>query len=220
MNTFGERLTYALKNAKMTQQQLADLLGIKQQSVQHACSPRAKGSKHSLRMAEILEVNPGWLSHGIGDNSSSDSNLQARIAWYNSVDEEETSTDNVPLIEMSQILSIKDQTGLTTIACAAKHSSNSYAVRVNDNTMSVQHGRSYPEDSIIFVDPDKADSAKHGDRVIALLESKTGEKIPTFKQYGEANGQRYLQPLNIQYPVMTQEFEIVGLVIGMWVSED
>lgn len=219
MNTFGERLTSALKNAKMTQQQLADRLGIKQQSVQHACSSRAKGSKHSLKMAEILEVNAGWLSHGIGDSFINSRNLQSRLDWYNSVDKNITK-GNVPLIDMSDVPHIENLTEFNSIACAAPHSSTSYAIRVNDNTMTAQYGRSYPEGCIIFVDPEKAEAAENGDRVIALLETKEGKKISTFKQYGEANGQQYLQPLNIQYPVITQEFEIVGLVIGMWVEEN
>jgi SOS-response transcriptional repressor LexA len=81
--------------------------------------------------------------------------------------------------------------------------------------MTAQYGRSYPEGSIIYIDPDRAHEAKPGDRVFAIIEGK----IPSFKLYGEADGERYLQSINLQYPIITRQFEITGLVIGMWMPE-
>ncbi len=101
------------------------------------------------------------------------------------------------------------------IPCPADHGPNTFATRVKDNTMTAQYGRSYPEGSIIYIDPDRAHEAKSGDRVLALIEGR----IPSFKLYGEADGERYLQSINLQYPIITREFEITGLVIGMWIPE-
>jgi SOS-response transcriptional repressor LexA len=102
------------------------------------------------------------------------------------------------------------------IPCPTDHGDHTFATRVKDNTMTSQYGRSYPEGSIIFIDPDRANEAQSGDRVLAMIEGT----IPTFKQYGEADGERYLQSINLQYPIITREFEITGLVIGMWMPED
>jgi SOS-response transcriptional repressor LexA len=101
------------------------------------------------------------------------------------------------------------------IPCPADHGPNTFATRVKDNTMTAQYGRSYPEGSIIYIDPDRAHEAKSGDRVLALIEGR----IPSFKLYGEADGERYLQSINLQYPIITRPFEIKGLVIGCWIPE-
>src|SRR5690606_28767987 len=62
--TFGERLKLAMRKAKITQAEMAEKLGITQQSVQFACSPKSKSSKHTERMAEILGVSASWLAFG------------------------------------------------------------------------------------------------------------------------------------------------------------
>lgn len=121
----------------------------------------------------------------------------------------------VPLILWDQVKNAEDQKLATMIPCPTDHGPRTFATRVNDNTMTSQMGRSYPEESIIYIDPDRASEVKSGDRVLALIEGE----IPTFKLYGEADGARYLQSINLQYPIITREFEIIGLIIGMWTPE-
>lgn len=122
----------------------------------------------------------------------------------------------VPLFEWSQIENNDRSTPIKYIFCPEDHGPNTFATRVKDNTMTAQYGRSYPEGSIIFVDSDKVNEAKHGDRIIAALEGN----IFTFKKYGLADdGQEFLESINLQYPIITREFEIKGLVIGMWIPE-
>jgi SOS-response transcriptional repressor LexA len=121
----------------------------------------------------------------------------------------------VPLILWDNVNDFENQKLATMIPCPTDHGPRTFATRVNDNTMTAQYGRSYPEGSIIYIDPDRANAAKSGDRVLAVIEGKT----PTFKLYGEADGGRYLQSINQQYPIITREFEIVGLIIGMWTPE-
>jgi SOS-response transcriptional repressor LexA len=131
----------------------------------------------------------------------------------NSTSEEDKST--VPLIEWNQLTDPSAKKLATFIPCPTSHGPNTFATRVKDNTMTAQYGRSYPEGSIIYIDPDRAHEAKPGDRVFAIIEGK----IPSFKLYGEADGERYLQSINLQYPIITRQFEITGLVIGMWMPE-
>ena len=126
-----------------------------------------------------------------------------------------TNSHTVPLIEWDQLTHQKENKPTTSILCPTSHGPNTFATRVKDNTMTSQYGRSYPEGSIIYIDPDRADRVKPGDRVLAIIE----ESIPSFKLYGEADGERYLQSINLQYPIITRAFEITGLVIGMWIPE-
>lgn len=219
MKNFGERLKAALAHSGMTQQQLADRVGISQQLINYATSARAKGSKYSLQMAIALRVSPEWLSSGEGvmlEPRRTFPEVEQRQKWLLGLEDDEVQSNDVLFIEMDDIVDIENSQASTLISCPTKHSNMAYATRVKDNTMTAQYGRSYPEGSIIFVDPERAKEAKNGDRVIAIIEGK----IPTFKQYGEADGQRFLQPINLQYPSITREFEIVGLVIGLWIPEN
>jgi SOS-response transcriptional repressor LexA len=124
--------------------------------------------------------------------------------------------NTVPLVDWKQLTEPKAHEIAPLIPCPTAHGPNTFATRVKDNTMTAQYGRSYPEGCIIFIDPDRADKAQPGDRVYALIEGK----IPSFKQYGDADGERYLQSINLQYPIITRPFEIKGLVIGCWIPEN
>lgn len=88
---------------------------------------------------------------------------------------------------------------------------HAYALRVKGDSMvnPIPGGHTYPEGSIVYVDPDAA--VTNGCRVIA--------KIPdadeaTFKVYAEDAGKRWLKPLNPQYPIieMTEGMVICGVV--------
>lgn len=81
--------------------------------------------------------------------------------------------------------------------------------------MTAPHGRSYPSDAIIFVDPDRAGSARNGDLVIATV---AGTDEVTFKMLVKDAGVSYLRPLNPAYLPITQEFRVIGKVIGMWIA--
>lgn len=148
----------------------------------------------------------GWL-----DTDHSNEDINSTTAQ---IEPSEVLT-GTPLIEWELLTDPRAYKLAALIPCPAEHGPNTFATRVKDNTMTAQHGRSYPEGSIIYIDPDRADEAKSGDRVFAIIEGE----IPTFKQYGEADGERYLQSINLQYPIITREFEITGLVIGLWIPE-
>lgn len=218
METFGERLKTALKRADMTQQQLADRLGVTQQSIQYACSPKGKGSKHALAISKILNVKADWLTYGIGSIQPSASEMVENAIGpkLDNLEKNIIRSISTPLIEWNQLTDPRAQKLATLIPCPTDHGPNTFATRVKDNTMTAQYGRSYPEGSIIYIDPDRAHEAQPGDRVFAIIEGE----IPSFKLYGEADGERYLQSINLQYPIITREFEVKGLVIGMWMPEN
>lgn len=102
------------------------------------------------------------------------------------------------------------------LPCPASHGLRSYALRVEGDSMTATHGKTYPDGCIIYVDPDQAGGVTNGDRVIAKF---NGEAKVTFKVFVEEAGSRFLKPLNPQYPVITDEFRIIGKVIGKWEPE-
>ena len=100
--------------------------------------------------------------------------------------------------------------------CPKPASDSSYVLRVRGDSMTAPSGakRSYPEDSLIFVDPEKR-APVNGDRIIAKL---AGSDEVTFKIYKNEDGRQWLMPLNPQHEPIREEFKVLGTVIGMWVD--
>lgn len=101
------------------------------------------------------------------------------------------------------------------LPCIARHSPSTYALRVRGQSMTAPHGRSYPEGSIIFVDPANR-MPTNGQRVIARLEQS--DEV-TFKVYKNEDGRQWLMPLNPTHPPIFDRFSILGVVIGMWIPD-
>lgn len=66
MSTYAERLRQAMKKKGITQQVLAERIGIKQQSIQYLCKMdgKEKKSTHTAQIARVLGVSPEWLADG------------------------------------------------------------------------------------------------------------------------------------------------------------
>ena len=102
------------------------------------------------------------------------------------------------------------------LPCPASCSKRTFALRVQGDSMTAPHGRSYPEGAYIYCDPEQRGGVVSGDLVIAKL---NGSNQTTFKMLVEAAGQYYLKPLNPQYPLIKEEFCILAKVVGMFVPE-
>lgn len=92
-------------------------------------------------------------------------------------------------------------------------SAQTFALRVQGDSMAAPHGLSVPHGTVIYVDPDQASQAQSGALVIARL-TESGEL--TFKRLVHDAGRAFLQPLNPQYPTIHAPFEVVGLVLGAY----
>ncbi len=215
-NNLKTRLAALLKEQRLTETEAAKLANTSQSTLHRVitgeiASPRAQTIE---KLANALGVSYGYLVSG--EVSEQENSKEITTTNYDELFEEVMKNQTVPLIEWDFLKSGNTSINPVRIPCPTQHGPNTFATRVNDNTMTAQYGRSYPEGSIIFIDPDMANQAKNGDRVYAMIEGK----IPSFKQFGSADGQRYLQCINLQYPIITREFEIAGLVIGMWTPEN
>jgi len=74
MDTYADRLKRAMKARGIDQSTLARQVGVKQQSIQYLCR-KGTQSVHSVKIAEILEISPSWLTDGAGDMDMSNESI-------------------------------------------------------------------------------------------------------------------------------------------------
>lgn len=94
---------------------------------------------------------------------------------------------------------------------------HTYTLRVSGDFMVAPKGRIYPEGTIIYVDPDRREDVVSGDLVVARM---NGDDGVTFRVLDEDDNRRFLRPLNPRYPVIHEEFRILGKVVGAFYGEN
>lgn len=66
MSSLADRLKQARSEEGISQSELARRVGVKPQSIQALEASEAMGSKHIVKIAEVLHVNASWLQNGEG----------------------------------------------------------------------------------------------------------------------------------------------------------
>jgi SOS-response transcriptional repressor LexA len=213
---FGKRLKQARQLAQLTQPQLAKLVGITQSTLSEM-EQVGLASRHTVKLATVLQVRPEWLSEGAGAMNGAASVTNVSANSHNQIH------NPVPVISWNTIglfitMSSSDQTVAAErwLPCPIEHSSRTFILTVNDESMTASFGRSYPQGCLIFVDASKQ-QPKNGQRIIAQIQS--GDEI-VFKIYIEDAGKVWLKPLNPQYPAIFEPFKVLGTVIGKWEDEE
>ena len=112
----------------------------------------------------------------------------------------------------NEAMDCERQDDLNYLPCISNHSECSFALRVRGDSMTAPYGKTYPEGCIIFVDPEIR-MPSSGDRIIAKV---NGEAEVTFKVFMKEGEKIWLKPLNSQHPIITDEFKVLGKVIGKW----
>ncbi|MCX2780401.1 LexA family protein [Microbulbifer thermotolerans] len=197
--TVGDRLRYARKAAKMTQQQLADRIGITKSAVSQVELGMSKGLSHTslVRACRVLNLSPEWLSEGIGEMHASQQN-------NNNVSPGPEIRRSVPLIswvqagEWSEVIDMH-QPGLADEwrETTANVGPRAFALRVQGDSMTSPSGLSIPEGSVVIVDPDAV--YNNGSIVVAKLEDT---QEATLKRLVIDGPNKYLKPLNPAYSVI------------------
>jgi len=213
MNTWATRIKSRMKEMDMTQEELANKMGITRGAVTHyLAGRRVPPLKQFQKLASILKADPAWLQFGTANELASSKKM---------AEKQEKAITKLPI----PILSWEQAAEFINVAklrrdeikewlphfCTDK--SRWYALRIKGDSMTAPLGqhKNFHEGDIIIVDPDK--DSEHGDYVIALLPRA---KEMTFKQYVIDGGVRYLKPLNPQYPIVPIDkgTHISGVVVG------
>jgi transcriptional regulator with XRE-family HTH domain len=174
-STFCTRLKKTRGLRKKTQQQLADIVGIKQQAVQRIEAGKVKSSSYVVPLAVALEVDPIWLSEGPGDEPAvlTTDEVREKHAEYT------TLFSTVPLYEWKELSQALESTKVAEKVAdyreripypRAAIGSNVFAIRFHpaDGAMSSFDGKiSFQREDILVVDPDKVPAS--GDFVLAKV---------------------------------------------------
>ncbi len=212
----GRRLKEARKAAGYkTAKEFAERNGIPQPTyAMHELGTRGLKQNRAIEYARLLNVTLEWLltGNGIGPNSAERS---AATAGSNVSPGPET-IHYLPLISWVQAgawAEVADpyQPGdyERLVPVTRRYSNHAYALKIKGDSMQAAEGVSFPDGSIICVEPNQ--DARHGSYVVMKLEES---QEATFKQLVIDGDRRYLKPLNQRYPIIeiTREAVVCGVV--------
>jgi len=220
----GDRVRIARKAKKLTQSELARRIGQKQQNIQQLESGKVEQPRYLHVLSEALDVSIDWL---MGKQSSSASRATpAKSASMNMNNSHGSHiVQHLPLISWGQAGEWTETTQIREsgeceeelVPVTRKYSSTAFALRVRGDSMHATEGASFPDGSIICVDP--MQQAENGSYVVVRLD---GRSEATFKQLVVDGHRRYLKPLNTRYPIIeaTNETAVCGVVRQMVMDFD
>ena len=84
LDTFSQRLTFAMDQAGFTQASLGNAVGMSQPSVWKLTSGKTRNTRKLFEISKVLGVRTEWLSDGTGPMR--DIEIIGRIFWWSVVD--------------------------------------------------------------------------------------------------------------------------------------
>lgn len=204
MNRYNliKRLQVVFKEAGISEAELARRANMNQPTVHRILS----GESTDPRLSN-LEGMAAALGYSLFDLFREDKTGE-RMPSYISGDQD--TVPHLTIREINEGKATKD-----TVKCPFKHGLGTYAVTVEGTAMSASYSvsQTYPEGSIIFVDPTLANKVQHMDIVPVTLPESSN--MFAFRRLQIEAGQQYLVPINPQFPPMIGvPFKIIGKVIG------
>ncbi len=200
----GDRIKKAREAAGYTQEQLADLLNIKQQSIQQWESGSTRYPKKINEIASILGVTVDLLLNGEENVIDFSYPLAARCPLISWSDAKEWPKNNRQLKGENKISHPGSQIILN---------GNCYMLKIEDNAMvNYMEAKGFHEGKYIIIDPSK--KYENGNFVVA---KKTNLQKLIFRQYINDGESEYLTPLNISHYNridLTPEVQICGVAVA------
>jgi len=223
MKSPGERIRLIREKLGLSQEEFGKRIGVTKAAVSQWESGEIKNYRNANLFAiqNLSGYSAEWIVTGEGSErskgsrkSASEANTKAGPTVY-----------SVPLISWVQAGQWNDVVdiyrpgeGEKPVYTTRKVGNRAFALRVVGDSMENPNGRpTYPQGSIVIVDPDRA--PLHGSAVIVRLEDS---KQATFKQLIIEGDAQYLKPLNPRYPVMPIDGNatICGVVVQTVMDED
>lgn len=199
MSELKDRLKEARKDAKLSQAKLAQLAGLKNQSiVGNIENGHRKTTTYIVQLARVLKVEPLWLDKGEGPKrTENQSPGNAPLNYEANVTTHHAPRNRVPIISAVQagdfsFAEDRFQPGYAEeyIETSVPVKSHTFALKVKGDSMEPE----FTEGMILIVEPEMDFSPN--DFVIV----KNGDEA-TFKQLIKDGLDWYLKPLNPRYPI-------------------
>lgn len=193
-NTFKNRVTTVLENMNRSKAWLADSIGISRQALNYLLA-NTNGGKYTSHIAEILNVNPDWLSSGEGDST-----LTAG------------SSNVIPLIKLENVPTwLKGELSETyeTLPAECYETNDTFAITLDNSSMETE----FAKNSILIFRPSTTPS--NGDFVLAQLNIENQKPGFIFRKYVTDGSGVYLKALDPTFRTITthDSFEIIALLI-------
>ena len=205
MNNLGQRIRARREELGLTQEQVAEQVGIKQQSYQAIESGGVKKPRHLYEISVVLKCDMAWLLSG---NKEDIRNVEVL----------DFKTYQVPLISYIQAgawtesCELRDSTGFEYIMTSLELSDKAFALQIKGDSMEPE----FKEGDVVIIDP--VIKPIPGEFVVAM----NGESEATFKKYRELGYDEHermqfeLIPLNPDYTTMStlkQQIRIIGTMV-------
>ncbi|WP_172622762.1 LexA family protein [Aquicella siphonis] len=221
----SDRAKLCREKLNLTQGEVAEFIGISQPSYQRLEKGGVANPRKIDRLAAVLKASPEWLKFGTG-NPPEYLNIPAIPAgkvplipwelikiWHGHYDigllmgadvfEHKKAHANANALDKIEYISIPN-----------KQNAKQFAVRVKGDSMisPLPGKRSFLANDILIIDPEV--SPVSDNFVIALHGNEKTE--PLFAQYIAYAGNRFLKPLNPQYPLIPwdESIQICGVVVA------
>lgn len=204
---YKDRIKAARRHAGLTQDALADAVGIKQASISELETGKSLSSSFNASIAKACGVDAVWLETGRGKMLPDAPNVEPGPAVKG----------RVPLISWVQagdwceaIDNFAPGDAEEWLPCPFEHSDTAFCLEVVGLSMSPD----YREGEIIAIDPSV--DAVHGNDVVC----RTPDGNVTFKRLQITPDGTYLLALNPDWPnrmiAIPENTRICGVVIGSW----
>ncbi|WP_279152628.1 helix-turn-helix domain-containing protein [Photobacterium iliopiscarium] len=217
------RFKQARLHSGLSQQELAEKAHTSQVMISKIELGKTLQPRRMEVFARLLNVPEEWLQYGLNppewllDQVSNDDgadNTESNCIYVKHVRE----VPIVSWVKAGDFCNSETQASFDDfemILCPEPSASEkTFALRVVGDSMTNPYGRSYPQGTIIFVDPLKV--AQPGSRVIARTAKGHTFKELVVNEFGE----QYLKPLNPAHKLlMDDDIEVCGVVVGSYFKE-
>lgn len=221
MNTnYSERLALAMKQGVCSSSALASALGVSYQAIKKVLDGKSNAltAENNAKAARFLKVSSHWLATGEGQMQANEM-PNVRLSGLSMAD---MARGLVPLISSvragtwGEINDHMPDTQETFPVREAKTGPHAFALRVEGDSMTSDSGLTFPEGTVLIVDPERA--AKAGDYVVA---KDVDTQRATFKRLTTDGARWYLKPLNRDYrPIEIDDpaMRVIGVVVEYWMG--
>ncbi len=189
----------------LTQEQVASLVGMKQQSYQKLESGKTKTTAFILALSNVLAINPEWLQFGKGEGPQL-SHMEKTIPY-----------GTLPIIEWEDVTEWNALKGNVEnkdwelLQSPNPENKLLFALHIKSDSM-VGKPKSFNPGSLVIIDP-YPEKLNLQNRYVLVVRGNEGE--PILRQWVKEGDKTYLKPLNTEYKIeeMESAHKLCGVVI-------